>query len=351
MKALKIILYIVLGLAALLIVLGLFAKKDYHIERSVEINAPREVVFEQVHLFKNFPKWSPWQHLDPKMTTSIQGTDGEAGAVYTWKGNDDVGAGSQVLKTVSPDKVELEVRFTEPWEAISPSFIKMEEKGEKTRVSWGFDMHIGFPWNGMAMFTDVDAGVGKDYERGLANLKRICEEIAHKKYGGYEVAEAQLPAKYYVGVRKMIAFPDIPVFFGANLPLAMGKIQEAGLQPAGPPSGLFWKYDEAAHMTDMAAVVPVSADHKFGDGLSVFPVAAGNALVIDYYGVYDSTGKAHYAMDAYMAEKKLRTIPPVIEEYVTDPGAEPDTSKWLTRVIYFVEPKPAGADSLTTPKK
>lgn len=342
MKALKIILYVLLGMAALLVVLGIFAAKDYHIERSIEIDAPRELVFEHVHLFKNFPKWSPWQSLDPKMTTSIQGTDGEVGAVYTWKGNDDVGAGSQTLKSVSPDRVDIEVHFTEPWDAISPSFIKMEEKGdkkEKTRVTWGFDMHIDFPWNGLAMFTNVDAGVGKDYERGLGNLKRICEEIAHKKYLGYEVAEAELPAKYYVGVRKVVAFPDIPAFFGANLPLAMGKIQEAGLQPAGPPSGLFWNYDEAAGTTDMAAVVSIATEHQFGDGLSVFPVAAGNALIIDYYGVYDSTGKAHYAMDAYMAEKKLRSIPPAIEEYVTDPGAEPDTSKWLTRVIYFVEAK------------
>jgi hypothetical protein len=28
---------------------------------------------------------------------------------------------------------------------------------------------------------------------------------------------------------------------------------------------------------------------------------------------------------------------PVIEQYVTDPGQEPDSSKWLTRVFYPVE--------------
>ncbi len=44
-------------------------------------------------------------------------------------------------------------------------------------------------------------------------------------------------------------------------------------------------------------------------------------------------------MDEYMEEKKLQSIPQVIEEYVTDPVQEPDTAKWLTRIIYFVEPK------------
>jgi effector-binding domain-containing protein len=47
------------------------------------------------------------------------------------------------------------------------------------------------------------------------------------------------------------------------------------------------------------------------------------------------------ALDEYMAEKGLQYIPPVVEEYLTDPGQEPDTAKWLTKVIYFVEPKPA----------
>lgn len=341
MKALKVLAYIILGLAAAVVGLGIFASKDYHIERSIEIDAPREVVLEQVRFFKNFPKWSPWQGLDPNMTSSITGTDGEVGAVYAWKGNDNVGAGKQTLKSVTPDRVDFEVVFTEPWESTAPSFVTLAEKGEKTRVSWGFDMHIGFPWNGLAMFTDVDAGVGKDYERGLANLKRICEEIAHKKYRGYEVAETEIPVKYYVGVRKVVAFPDIPAFFGANLPMAMSKVQEAGLPLAGGPSGLFWNYDETAGTTDMAAVVPTSVEKKLGGGVGVFTVGGGRALTIDYYGVYDSTGKAHFALDDYMAENKLRNIPPVIEEYVTDPGSEPDTSKWLTRIIYFVT-----ADSL-----
>jgi hypothetical protein len=45
-------------------------------------------------------------------------------------------------------------------------------------------------------------------------------------------------------------------------------------------------------------------------------------------------------MDEYMTSNKLRNVPPVIESYLTDPGAEPDTAKWLTKVIYYVEPMP-----------
>lgn len=340
MKALKIFLYIILGLVAFIIGLGLFGKSDYHIERSIEIDAPREIVYEQVRYFKNFPKWSPWQSLDPNMKTSIEGVDGEVGAVYNWVGNDKVGAGKQTLKNVSPGRIDLEVQFSEPWESISPSAIKMEAQGEKTLVSWGFDMHVGFPWNGFAMLTDMDAAVGKDYERGLGNLKRICEEIAHPKYLGYEVAETEIPVKYYVGVRKNLSFDSLQAFYEAIFPQAMSAIQEQGLTPAGAPSSLTWIWDDSTHTTDMAAAVPIAEAKKFGNGLGVFTVGGGRALVIDYYGMYDSIGSAHLAMEDYMVKKSLRCIPPVLEEYITDPMAEPDTSKWLTKVIYFVEPLP-----------
>ena len=93
-------------------------------------------------------------------------------------------------------------------------------------------------------------------------------------------------------------------------------------------------------MTDMAAAFPITENLLFGKPVTIFPMAAGRALQIEYLGAYDQLGEAHGAMDDYMAEKNLQMLPPVIEEYITDPGMEPDTAKWLTRIIYRVQPKP-----------
>ncbi|MEQ1744814.1 MAG: SRPBCC family protein [Saprospiraceae bacterium] len=339
MKILKFLLYLILGLGVLWVALGIFGKKDYHIERSIEIDAPKDVVYDQVRLFENFPAWSPWAPLDPNMKTSIEGTDGTVGAVYKWAGNDKVGVGQETITALAPDRIDIKITFIEPFESTSPSYMLFEENDKKTKVTWGFDMHIAFPWNGLAMFTDMDAGVGKDYEKGLGNLKKVCEAIAHKKYRGYEVAVEEIPQRFYVGVRKTVAFQDMHAFFETTFGKAMEAVQKNGATLSGAPAGLFWKYDEQAGSADMAAAMPVAADGKFGGGMSVFPIGGTKALVISYYGPYEKTGDAHYAMDEYMAEKKLQNVPPVIEEYVTDPGKEPDTSKWLTRVVYFTEPK------------
>lgn len=343
MKALKILLYIVLGLGALWMLLGLFAKKEYHIERTAEINAPREIVFEQVHLFKNFKNWSPWHVYDPNMKTEITGTDGEPGARYSWVGNDKVGTGHQVMKSVTPGRVDIDVDWG--W-GPSPAFFGLTETADKkTNVIWAMDMRVAFPWNAFAMLTDVNAFVGKDFENGLANLKKVCEQIAHPRYRGYEVAEANLPVRYYLGVRKEVNFPEIPTFFSENLPKMMGLVTEQNLTMDGAPSGLFWSYDEQAGKTDMAAAIPVT-EQKKTEGAETFPVG-GKALVIEYFGPYEATSEAHYAMDDYMTEKKLRSIPPAVEEYITDPSTEPDTMKWLTKIIYFVEYNP---DSLAIEK-
>ena len=348
MKALKIILFIVGGLLALWGVLGLFAKKDYRIERSTEINAPREVVHEQLSFFRNLKNWSPWHVYDPDMKTSIEGTDGTPGVKYLWSGNDKVGTGYQLMKSITPNRIDIDVDWG--W-GVSPAFFSLvETPSKRTKVTWAMDMHVAFPWNAFAMLTDVNAFVGKDFENGLINLKRVCEQIAHPKYRGYEVAKVDFPLTHYAGVREEVAFQDIPAFFEKNYPKAIEYAAKSGAQMSGPASGFFWTFDTIAMKTDMAAVIPLNKQlkPKPADSISVFAIGGKKALVIEYFGDYAKTAEAHYAIDDYMAEKKLQSIPPAIEEYVTDPGEEPDTAKWLTKVIYFVEPK---ADSTATKKE
>jgi effector-binding domain-containing protein len=339
MKILKILLYIVLGIVVLLAALGIFGKKSYHVERSIDIAAPKGMVYEYARFFKNFNEWSPWSPLDPKMTSSITGTDGEAGVLYEWKGNEDVGAGTQKITAITADRIDYEVHFKEPFESTSPVFMTFEDKDSLTKVTWGFDMHIAFPWNGFAMFTDMDAAIGRDYENGLANLKKILEAKAQERYLGLRANEVQMPQQTYAMIRQTVEMPAAGAFFGANLPKILEAVQKGGVAMSGPPCGLYWAWDETTKKTDMAAAIPVAEAKNFGKNIQVLTLDAGAAMVIDYYGKYDSIGRAHLSLDAWIADKGLKSKSPVIESYITDPMKEPDTSKWLTKVIYFTEQK------------
>jgi hypothetical protein len=99
MKALKIVLGVLFAIVLVIIVLGLLGPKHVHLERSVEIDAPADFVFEHANSFEKNMLWSPWEEKDPNMTKTIERTDGTVGAVYSWKGNSEVGEGSQKMVT------------------------------------------------------------------------------------------------------------------------------------------------------------------------------------------------------------------------------------------------------------
>ncbi len=336
MKFIKYLLYFVLGLAALIGVLGIFAKKTYHIERSIEIDAPKALVYDQIRFFKNFNEWSPWLKLDPNVTVTYEGADGEVGSAYSWAGNENVGKGKELLKALSADRIDLELQFIEPFESTIPAFFNVTGDTLKTKVSWGFDPHLPFPVNVWAMFTDIDKAMGTDYERGLAFLKRRCESIAHKKYNGYEIVEEDIPATNYFCTKGTVKLDSIQLFFGPGLMRVMGEAAEEKLTVTGPPAGIYWSLDQTAGVSEMAVGIPVKEEVvKAPKDFSLFKAPAGKALVVSFYGAYDSIHLAHTAVEKYCAAYNLRQSSLVIESYMTDPATEQDTSRWLTKVMYF----------------
>ncbi|MFC0182462.1 hypothetical protein ACFFJX_07785 [Pseudarcicella hirudinis] len=92
MKILKKILILLAVFIVLLLVLGLFTRKSYSVEREITINKPKQEVFDFVKFIKNQNTFNKWVLLDPKMRKDYRGTDGTVGFVYAWDSdNKDVG--------------------------------------------------------------------------------------------------------------------------------------------------------------------------------------------------------------------------------------------------------------------
>ena len=171
------ILYIVLAIAALLLLLAAIAPKNYNVSRSIEIKRPKGVVFEYLKFLKNQDEWSPWAKRDPNMEKKFTGTDGEVGGINYWKGNKQVGEGEQeITKIVEGKRIESELRFLKPFKSTSDAYIETVEVGsDRTKVIWGFSGKNVFPMSIMMLFMSMDKAVGKDFEEGLASLKEILE--------------------------------------------------------------------------------------------------------------------------------------------------------------------------------
>lgn len=176
----SIFLWILAIIALIFLILIIVAPKDYTASRSIIIDRPIGEVFQYLKYVKNQDHWSPWKKKDPNMTQEYIGEDGEVGFTSKWKGNKDVGEGEQeILSIVKNESIESQLRFFKPWKSQSIGTLlvaKVEEN--QTLVTWGFSGKTPIPFNIFMLFFNFDQSVGKDFEEGLAELKKILEQKA-----------------------------------------------------------------------------------------------------------------------------------------------------------------------------
>tara|TARA_R110002049_G_scaffold242128_5_gene415955 strand:+ start:5443 stop:5970 length:528 start_codon:yes stop_codon:yes gene_type:complete len=169
--------YILIGLVVLVLCLAVVAPKNYDVFRTIEVSRSKSDVFEYIKFTKNQEIWSPWAKKDPDMARKYTGIDGEVGFVSYWNGNKEVGEGEQeITKVIENELVEGELRFLKPFRSTSNCYFKVYKvKENQTQVTWGFSGKNVFPMNIFILFMNMDKAVGKDFEEGLAELKKILE--------------------------------------------------------------------------------------------------------------------------------------------------------------------------------
>ncbi len=160
-------------------VLGYAATKpdSFRVERKATINAPPEKVFAMIEDFHRWGEWSPWEKLDPGMTRTHGGPAKGVGATYAWSGNDDVGQGKmEVIEAVPASKLTFKLDFITPFEAHNTGEFVLTPKDGGTEVAWS--MYGPSPYVSKLMDTvmSMDKMIGKDFEKGLANMKAAAEK-------------------------------------------------------------------------------------------------------------------------------------------------------------------------------
>jgi len=173
---LKILGIIILVIVVYVIIAMLAFGKNYHYEKSIVINAPKEKVWQKVSSMKAFNEWNPWMKLDPTMKIIYSGNSGEVGDKYCWDSkNDDAGAGCQEIKElVVNEKQKTEMTFIKPFDGQATSDIILTTEGNATKVTWTMDTEQDPMIKIMRPIMDYQ--MGKSYGEGLDNLKKLLEK-------------------------------------------------------------------------------------------------------------------------------------------------------------------------------
>lgn len=165
---------IVVAIVVLLVVIG--RRPDtFRVERSATIQAPAEVVFSLVNDFRRWEQWSPWWKLEPTQEVVLAGAATGVGAVYEWRG-ERTGSGRMEIVESQPNAyVRIRLDFTEPMRATNTTEYVLTPVPGGVALTWVMSGENTFAGKVLQLFASMDEMMGRDFERGLADIKSLAE--------------------------------------------------------------------------------------------------------------------------------------------------------------------------------
>ena len=173
----KAIAVVIVVLVAGVLMLATTKPDTFSVQRSATIKAPPEKIFAVLNDFHRWPEWSPWEKLDPAMKRTLGGPASGKGATYTWEGNGKAGQGRmEIIESAPSRKVGIQLDFIKPFEGHNVAEFTLTPQADSTQVDWVMRGPTPFVSKLMQVFVSLDRVIGKDFEEGLANLKRLTEK-------------------------------------------------------------------------------------------------------------------------------------------------------------------------------
>jgi hypothetical protein len=164
---------------ALLVVVIATRPSDFKIQRQATMAALPGLVHGLVNDFKKWPVWSPWENRDPNLQRTYSGAESGEGAQYHWVGNKNVGEGHMTIVESQPgERIRIKLEFLRPFAATNDTLFTFAPHGSGTQVIWTMSGRNNFTGKAIGLFMNMDSMIGKDFEQGLADMKKAAEGSA-----------------------------------------------------------------------------------------------------------------------------------------------------------------------------
>ncbi len=163
---------------AIVVVLVLTSRQpdDFKITRLASISAPASAIFPHVNTLQKWNAWSPWAKLDPNSKSTFEGPEEGVGAKMSWVGNNKVGVGCMTITESRPSEfIQFKLEFQKPMQATNTAEFSFNSEGDQTNVTWTMTGTNNFMGKVMNLFMNCDKMVGGQFEKGLADLKKVVE--------------------------------------------------------------------------------------------------------------------------------------------------------------------------------
>lgn len=182
MRWIKRLAFLLLFLIISLVAIAFFLPSTAHVQREIMIARPPADVFALMSDLSKFNQWSPWFKYDPNAKYEFSGPQQGVGASMGWVGDPStVGTGRMTITRIEGQNIYVDLDFGPMGQPKAAYLIEPASEGSK--VVWTFDAQLPLTldrdmlWNlvGRYMGLFFDRMIGKDYEQGLADLKKLME--------------------------------------------------------------------------------------------------------------------------------------------------------------------------------
>lgn len=158
-----------------ILILAAMRPGHFRVQRTATIHATPERIHPLISDLRQFNAWNPYEKKDPNIVGAYSGPASGAGASYAFTGNKEVGKGAISITSAAPDVVRMRLTMLEPFECDNRVEFRLEPSGQATTVTWALEGPLPYVARIVHLFFDMDAMVGKDFESGLAGLKKLAE--------------------------------------------------------------------------------------------------------------------------------------------------------------------------------
>ncbi len=302
------------------------------IEQSLEISAPPDKVFELV----NCPeKWVEWYvPLQDKSGVRIRfsGPSEGKGAGMQWVGNDPKihGGTMNIRNSKNNRSISTVVQINDKHSAVMNFKIRPVGKDASmltitSRLQFRQDSLLHYL---RLMFDRSDELAVIDY---LENI----DEAANAKAEGIKVNLQHIESFSYISITDSCAWKDVSAHMKSLYNELLIFMAKSGITVTNRPITIYHKLSEKKVVYEVG--IPIDGEVVPTGRIQEKTMQAGNNVVADYYGSYDTLEDGHNAIQQWLMRYRRKVTGYPWEMYVTDPAIETDPNKWLTRIFYPVD--------------
>ncbi len=336
MKVLKVLGISLLAIIVVLFVVSIFLPSKVHVERSIVINAPQEMVYQLVNNLEEWPKWSPWHKIDTNMKVAYFGGGKGVGGGYTWDSEvKEAGKGKLTIEAVSEfDSLLTKLEFDGMGTSYSTYYFT--PKNDAIEVIWTLDSDFGNNPISKYFGLMMDSFIGKDYEKGLTAMKSVAEaQVAELLTKAEGVKETEMQAFKAMVITDTVSRMDLDANMMAAFRILDNEIKAQKLTIAGDAFAFYNEFPDGKIIFE--AGYPVDSMGAARKQIIFKEFEASKVITKDVYGDYSKVNTGYEAINTYLKAKGKTQSGSPWEVYPVDPETEPDTSKWLTRIHFPIK--------------